>query len=516
MVTEEFAVEVPPTAADATLEADQDRLSRGVLVAAFGLIGLQLALILVFSTAQYARYGLTNDFGGYAQAWQLIGHGHLDPYVSLFGVDFLHNNLDLAMYPLALVGRAFPNPVMLSYAQDLAVAATETIALMWVRDVLRSRQSDLGVAVNPLFLLAAFLLAFNPWSWETMAFSMHFGAFATFFAVLAARDLWRGRPAWVLLWVPLAAGSESLGSLYVLVAGAGALLCRTTSRRGRRWAPGVTMAGVVGLLLVTRLGFVGQRGGTLTGLYGYLLPPGARTPGADSLLLGLVSHPSAAASVFGGHLTYVFGYVVAGGLVGLAGGWGVAAVTLVLVPNALASVDAFIAYVGAFQTWPIEPFLVVSSVMVTASLVGRVKGARSPAIAPILRAVGAVVVTITATATFLEVSTLARRWISSVSVSNQLAAVDRLIPPGAEVIAGQDVVGRLAMGREAYSYSHFGQLLPVTRSEVVVVLAGATPATARVTLEGGASVRQHQLYAARDVRALLVEVPSTAHWLTIG
>src|ERR1700684_1368946 len=61
-------------------------LPRWVRLVGWTMLGLQLVAILVFSTVQYSRYSLTNDFADFSQAWWGIAHGHLDPFITGLGV----------------------------------------------------------------------------------------------------------------------------------------------------------------------------------------------------------------------------------------------------------------------------------------------------------------------------------------------------------------------------------------------------------------------------------------------
>lgn len=505
----------PTGSANPGLPAGDRRLRWAALV----LLAGQAVAMFAFSWVQYRRYSLTNDFGGYAQAWSLIGHGHLNPYVSVFRGDFLHNNLDLALYPVAALGRILPYPVMLSWSQDLAVVGTEAVTLFWVGDVLRAQGARLGRFKPVLFMALAVLLAANPWSWETIAFSLHFEAAAAFFAVLAGRDLYRGRYRALLVWVPLAMAAESLGSLYVIVAGAGVLLSRSASRSGRRVAAGVVGAGVAGLVVVSQLGLVGRSGTTTARIYRYLLPGHPPHAGALSVLSGVLAHPGAAASMLASHLPYVAGYVAAAGTLGLGTSFGLVAVAVIIVPNALSSELSFIAFPGAFQSWPAQPFLIVGTTLVLVSLTDRLSaradGARTAAW---LRRLLAVMAAPALTLSALELATMPTRWLLPSPAAAQLARIDRTIPNDSEVVADQNIIGRLAQGRVAYDYVHWGDRVPIDRRRLFIVFKRPSThrdlqAVSRLQAEfpGAALVE-----VADDWLALVAQAPVGQRTFTVG
>ena len=98
-------------------------------------IGLQLVVMVAFSTVQYSRYALTTDFGAYSQAWWKIAHGNLDPTSTIFNAVFWKNDAEFSMWPLALLSHVYPHPVLLLWFQDLVIAVTELVTLGWIIDV---------------------------------------------------------------------------------------------------------------------------------------------------------------------------------------------------------------------------------------------------------------------------------------------------------------------------------------------------------------------------------------------
>jgi uncharacterized membrane protein len=183
-----------------------------------------------FSTAIYHRAFLGEDFATYNQAWTLIGSGHLNPYDTIYGFQFVKADFELIIWPLAIIHVFFPSPIALLWIQDLAVAGTGLVAFLWVLEILERRRSTM---VPTLAVAAAFLVVevANPGVYQTLRFDVHLEPIAALFLVLAARDLWRGdsRRAFAFAAVVLLCGSFAAISLVGL--GISALLAGRETRR---------------------------------------------------------------------------------------------------------------------------------------------------------------------------------------------------------------------------------------------------------------------------------------------
>ncbi len=440
--------------------------TRRVSWAGLALLGIQFVAMAAFNALQYERFSETNDFGGYVQAWRAIAGGRLDPWVSIFQVRFLSNNLDLAMYPLALVHHLVASPVVLAWAQSAAVVATESVALLWARDVLEVQLAPRPRAAAVLLACTAVLLAANPWSWETIAFPVHFEAFAAFFAVLAARDLFRGRRRSLLVWVPLALGAEALGGAYVLAVGLGGILAGRSTRRA---GCVLSAVGLGALALVVHFGAVGRNQATLLSTYGYLVPGMRGHVSLLRLVLGVAGHPSAVASVLASHAVYLLGYAAAGGLLGVLSPWGASAALVVLVPNALSSQIEFIDFPAAFQSWPAEPFIVVGTVLVVARALRRA-GTADRVAARAIRLAGGVFLLQALLLAGMVLPRIPRGWLLDERTAAALELVAQRLPAHAEVIAEQGIIGRFAAGNAVFAIHSTGQRFPVDRARVVFIL----------------------------------------------
>lgn len=463
-----------PSVSRAAVRSPPGARSRTAFRVGCVLLVVQLAGMVAFSTIEYRSYGMSLDFGGFAQAWAAIAHGHLDPWNSIFEVPFLHNNLDLALYLLAPLERIYPSPIVLSWAEDVVIAATGLVALLWAKDVVVAREDELGRVTGPMILGVAICLATNPWAWEAAAYPVHFETFAALFAVLAARALWKEKFHQLFVWVPLAVASEALGSMYVIGVGLAGLAAGRATRR-----PGAVLAvvGVLGLVGASHLGGIARGGTSLLFPYGYLLGPHPGAIGLGAILHGLVARPGAAFAAFTGNFVYLVGYVVAAGFIGLASPWGFFPALVILLPNALSHAGFLASFPAAFQSWPAEPFLVVAGASVAVRLCARARSDSSRATA-LSTAVIAVAFAACLVVAASVAPTLSRTWLIPARVTTAVAGAATKIPPHAEVAASAGIIGRLAIGRLAFVLGQSGPRIPI-RGPSVYFLIWPLPGHAR-------------------------------------
>lgn len=407
------------------------------------LLGLQLVGMLVFTTAQYQRFNLTNDFATYFQPWVAIAHGHLSPYDTILREPFWRNDFELVLWPMSLFYWLDPHAVTLLWLQVMAVVGGELVALSWAYQAL-ARSDDRGNR-GWLLGLVTVLLVTTPWSWVTIGFDLHLEVFASVFALLAARELWAGRYKRLWLWVPLTVGCCAVaGSLYVLAVGLAGLTGRNVSRRA---AGGVVVAGAMWLVMVAALGGMGFGGHPLSAMYGYLSGYRGGPFGVVNIIEGVVEHPVAALDMFRSHAGFVGGYVASGGIIGLRSRWGLIPAAFVILPNALNANELFIRFQAAFQSWAAVLFLVVATCLVLQKYSHQVRR-QWPGLV-----LGGVTAATAMAVSYLVLPTVPL-YITRVSprTAEVLAAVQRRAPREAEVIASQGIIGRFAAGRSAYPY----------------------------------------------------------------
>jgi hypothetical protein len=453
---------------------------------------LQLVGMIVFTTVQYDRFALTIDFANYSQAWSAIAHGHLDPYSTLAGVRFLHNDLELLMWPLALFYWLYPHAVILLWLQACAIVGAELVVLAWAKDsVIRS---GYGRAQGVLILgFVTVLLVATPWSWFTLGFDFHFEPFAALFALLAARDLWAGRYSHLVAWVPLTLMScAAAGSLYVIAIGLAALV----TKRGPRQIPVfVMLAGCLWLTFAAALGAMAFAGpDSLASSYGYLTGQVTSHLSYSQALVSLVEHPLRALDMFRSHAGYVTGYVVSGGVIGLMSRWGLFPAAIVLLPSALNGNIIFIRFAAAFQSWPAVLFLIIGSVLALQRLSA---GNRRSSVVAVFGVMTLAVAVAVAALTAPEIPFFFDR--VSPAAAAKLAALNERVPKGAELVVSQGIVGRFAIGRSAYFFPRAAEGYPVSRAgKPVWFILGATAGTS-----GGyvAETLQAVLYLERSLHA---------------
>jgi uncharacterized membrane protein len=343
------------------------------------LIGVQLVGMLVLSTIQYGRYALTMDFAGYSQAWWKIAHGRLDPWSTVFNTAFWRNDAEFLMWPLALLSRLDPHPVVLLWAQDVVVAATEFVVLGWVVEVVVRSGTRLPARRGVMILGAAALaLALDPWALQTVGFDFHFETFAALFVVLAGRDLWAGRTRRLWLWAPLTLASSVLGGLYLLGIGLSGIAAGGRARR-----PGVALSalGLGAFLALSTMGAAGLGERLIDSGYAYLVGPHAGHVGVAQIGAGVLLHSGAVAHLVAQRWPMVFEFLVVMGLVGVVSPWGFGMALVVFAPRILNADPRFLRLAASFQSWPALPFVLVGSVMVLIRLSSSTGVARKAAVA---------------------------------------------------------------------------------------------------------------------------------------
>jgi len=442
------------------------------LVAA-AVLGLQFALLLSYSAFLYHRFDLTDDFGTYSQAWWLIGHGHLNPVDTIQAppYPFWKSHAEFAMWPLALIGRVWPDPVLLLWLQDAAVVATEWMAMTWVAAVCATRVPRYRCTIA---LASLAFLVVNPWWYLTASFDVHFEVIGLPFVVWAGYALWRGRSSTALIVGSVALLFGDVVAVSVVAVGiAGMLSGRVRHRFG--WRTSALLTGVAASWLVAIALAGANRGSAIVANYGYLV--GARpTASSTWVLKQLALHPWHAARLIADRWAAMLRVLGSAGLVGVLTPWGFVLSFGILVPAAANVNRVFLSPTIAFQTLGAIPFVFVGTVLILVRLgTGRGRkghhapGVRGrPAVAVVLAAALATVALVQNVPLY---GTIVSDWWK---VDAPTAAVLRrtlpLVPADAEVIASQGVIGRFAGRTEVYPFLVSPQQFPIRAAEVVFVI----------------------------------------------
>jgi hypothetical protein len=207
-----------PTRRSRREEREFHRIRRwGLLV-----LGLQLVVLVLWSVLEASRDVLGADFAGTYHAWYLISHGVLDPPGWWQGQGIF------IMWPLAIFGLIWPHPITLLVIQDLAIVGAEAVAFYWITDIVRARR---GLPFLTLSGLGLLLLVADPWIYWSASWDYHSEALGTLFALLAARDLLRGRK-WGWIWSGLTLLSGIIPATYLIGIGLGMLFIRKRRASG--------------------------------------------------------------------------------------------------------------------------------------------------------------------------------------------------------------------------------------------------------------------------------------------
>ncbi|HEV2368972.1 MAG TPA: DUF2079 domain-containing protein [Acidimicrobiales bacterium] len=490
---------------------------------------MQFAGLCVYSLHLYDRFDLGLDFAIFQQAWFLIGHGHLYPVNSVWVapdpfamVPFLKSHFELAMWPIALIGRVWPSPFSLLVYQDAAIVGLEVVTVLWVGDVARrhlaDRASDRGVILCQAGALVALLI--NPWIYETASFDFHLEPIAALLVVAAGRDLYNGRGRRALVWSGLALLCGDVIGLYLVGVGVAALLVWVVGRRASGSGPAdaaalpaLVMAGGGLAWVITTSAFGLDQASSLTENYGYLAGVG---PGAKTTLLaiakGAVRHPSRLGTTLGRSAAHIYGFPATAGVVGLLTPWGLVMAAVVLLPNALNYFVGYIEPTSSFQSLVVVPFVLVGSVTVLVWAWARARTLRMP-----LRRVLRYAVPVVALGLLAQTAVLSATWIPKLGQEWQLVGAPQAqelatalarLPAGAEVVAPPSILGRFGARRNVYTVVDPHATFAVRESTVAFVLTtgqtidGLDPAA----LRRDADLLQSQLGAVPIVSAHGIDV----------
>jgi len=410
------------------------------------VLGGQLIWLLVVSIHLHQRFSLTSDFAVFFQAWHAIAHGQFSPTTTVYRTaPFLTNHFELLIYPLALFEFIDPSGLILLVLQDLAIVGAELVAFLWILDLLPEGWIESPRARNAVAGGALIVLAVDPWVYWSGAFDFHLEAFATLFAVLAARSFWADKRLQGFAWSAATLCCGTVESTVLVGLGAAFLLTRR-----QLWREGVILIGSVVAWVVSLSAAGYDVGSQLASNYAYLTgsPPGAAVH-ASQVVVALLRHPRRVAHMLIVKRTHLWQIVGGAGTLGLVTGVGLPIAVAVLLPAALNAQLSVVEPEASFQVLPVLVFFPVAGVLALRWLSRqRVSAVRRAAV---VLGVAAVVQTAVLALIFVPRSEpyFAR---TDAGAAQTLASVLSRTPADAEVIASNGMIGRFAGRTWIYAY----------------------------------------------------------------
>ncbi len=401
-------------------------------------IGQFIGLILL-SVVKWHSYSLTWDFAIYDQAANLIAHGHLNPFSSVLGFSFLQNDFELIIWPIALVLLLFKSGLALLVVQDFSLALTSLITTLWIKDVV-SEQSNLSVPIRSFLVgLGAGLIVTSPWIYWAASFDFHVEPVIMPFVVLAGRAFWNDSPRKGYFWAGIALLGGNVAATFLAGLGVTQIL------HGRRYLKsGIILIGLslISLFVIERVVPGGIRGGSLGGVYGYLLPPTISHATVFSLALGALHHPLRILHVLWVARWNIYGEIAPSGLVGLLTPMGLGVPLVVLLTDNLMFIHGHVTFFGTptyFQGITSIPFVVVGTIFIAAKLLTKIRHSW-------LSYTILVLITINALTWFIIwIPPIGRNLFNiSPTAARTLSHVNQRILPSTEVISTQAFMGEFA------------------------------------------------------------------------
>jgi Predicted membrane protein (DUF2079) len=447
----------PLLAADPDEPPRRDTRFELAIRVAWVVLAIQLVAMILWSSLLYSRWGITYDYAIRYQGWWGIAHGNLDPYVTVASRFFWQDHFELINWPLAPISLLWPGGLWPLWIQDVMVFGGEAGALLLVTDAVRRpgwpRRLPGWLAVG----LVTLLLVANPWVYESISFDFHYQSVgAACFAMLACREMIKGRTRWLVLWVVLCLSCGDIAGSYLAAVGIGGVLAGRDSRR-RGWA--LAVGGVAWFLLVSVIG--GGKGSSLSGHYGYLAVGTAAAAGGigiASILKGLLTHPGALVSHLWAARLDLWAYVVGSGGLGLFTPLSVLPLLVLFESGAGNGAQLrSIVYENFGAVLFMVPLSVLALAWLTRQLDGGwasdrlIRGARWLRSKWVPRIIAVVLVVNALVWGAVWIPQVSNQWLRTDSAAaSTLNQVERMIPASAEVVASQGIIGRLSGRRWLY------------------------------------------------------------------
>jgi hypothetical protein len=447
----------------------------------FAVLGLQFLGLAVWSNELSSHFAMGPDFLGYGQAWFQMAHGHLDPYVTAWGENFLSDHGSFVVVLLAPLWWLWPHAVTLLWVQSAAIVAGELVAFVWMCEVATefsqkfSQRTAGPPSVGPgpiggwrrhlnmataLPLLGLTLLVANPWVYWTASFDYHLEVMGSAFAMLLAYDIaHHRRRAW--LWLVLTALSGDVAITYIFGVGLSAVIA------GRAWRNKglILMAVPVAALAVVSVSGLSV-GSNLAGTYIINNPSVHDTAiglkGWRALVHSILFHPTAYFGRLRGNLVNLYANVAPAGGIGLFCAWGFGVPAIVLLQNNLTASTQF--SLTSFQNFPVYLFVSFGTIVVLSRIALWRAG--------VALVVGAVILVSAIGWSVTWFPKTSTTWLRvSQPAAALLATTLAHLPPDDEVVASHGIIG--AFAERDLLYEFVDPLIPVHSRHVWFIDAPA-------------------------------------------
>ncbi|MGA7418784.1 MAG: DUF2079 domain-containing protein [Acidimicrobiales bacterium] len=454
-----------------------------------GVLVLQFIGLAVWSQTLISRFAPGTDFVGYGQAWYLIAHGHLNPFVSGWNELFFKDHGSFIVVLLAPLWWVWPHAVTLLWVQCAAIVVGEAVAFIWICEVAGtiSEKRQLGGHHKPeagtgwlasirmkvdlppaLAVLGLVLLVANPWIYWAASFDFHFELVGSCFAILLAYDIaHHHRRAW--LWFLLTIISGDVAITYAMGVGISAILAGKPWRR-----QGATLIALAAGAFGIENAFGLSRGSGITeylqsarSSHPAVAVPGQRHQvvtsgigGLNSLFRAVFTRPLQYLDTLRSHFLNIYANLAPAGGIGLLCAWGVGVPLVVLLENNLRAGVLFSA--TPFQNFPIYLFVALGTIMVLAWIASHWR--------TLTWVIGSIVVVSSIGWMAAWFPKTSNTWLRvSPAAAEVLNWTLAQLPPNDEVVATHGVVGAFSERTKLISFQE--SVVPIFARHVWFVLA---------------------------------------------
>ena len=464
--------------------------SKSLNVLAFIVSLFQFMGLLVFAINRFSHFDAGIDYAIFNQATYLIGHGHPNPYNTLYNDRFWQDQFNLLAWVIGGIRTIFPSSLTLLVIQAGAISMTSFVVVRFAIKSCDQRDYPKWLRVGVVFGISSLVFT-SPWAYEANFFDFHMEPIFTLTLALSLYGFYfnKKRLGYAMIVVSLLAAVAT--TVFVVGMGIGMIVVKRLRQSGVVLA----VLGLVWFLVANVLN--AHQSTTFAATYGYLAHNSSTSPSLVSIFEGMITHPGTPISVLNarrGPIAQIFEF---SGFLGVFfPPSGLAALTAILT-NGLANTPAFIALAQGFQNYPEVILLTMGTVVVVLKLfrfignryeskvslevLGKGLGTLTALVAVVLLVV-AVNIDIGIPPFWLRVTPAVAKTLGRYYPSRNV-----------EVISTMNVVGRYASRGLIYAWFGDPQSFPICANKQVVVLVGnqyTLPVQNKVVLAESAALKK--------------------------